>query len=427
MSFRKNLIGGIALCLLLSACNHQAPNDSTLTLVSASKIAQSGAPRKVKSEEYAKAAEVLLTAQGFEEADRLAKLALEQDSKNLRAQFIRAVTSVIMVQKGIYARMSPLIEKHPAAFKEYQLAVIEMKVDDKKNINNFLLNGKADIATEDQFQSHLDLTAKAIGDFRKFAKANKDSELTIKANADLVPDLIERYANSCEIKETANLEYELVCPSHLQRYEVTFNGADFEAMAAAAAMYETAFILYNGYDLSGAVQIAAKYAEVEDRSTEVILQDLFKNSSFGKLRKAAKLTEIKNLGLDLVKGLNWAIRNQNTLCPKGNSHSHNRIGKWANKGLCLPPVVQPLIEKFEKVFNGEAIDQNIETPSGPYPTQVAYGAFFIKPTQDLRALGPFRFDRCNQLLTVGDQTLGGVFPNADADKIHSLQASECKK
>ena len=142
----KNITRFTALVFVavLSACNSKN-KEGQVTLVSASKIANSGAPASEKSEEYAKAAELLMTAEGFSQAHQLSERALQQDSKNVRARFVHALSSLMMVQKGIFARIRPLAEKSPSTLSKYNQYLAEMnmkKMDSKKNIESFYLDGQ---------------------------------------------------------------------------------------------------------------------------------------------------------------------------------------------------------------------------------------------------------------------------------------------
>ena len=115
MSITKKAITSALFFLLMSSCGKQHQEDSGITLVLGSKIANSAASPEQKAEEYGKSAELLLTAQGFSQAKKLAALGLEQDPKNLRSGFVYALSAMVDTQRGIYNRILPLVEKDPKA------------------------------------------------------------------------------------------------------------------------------------------------------------------------------------------------------------------------------------------------------------------------------------------------------------------------
>lgn len=96
--------------------------------------------------------------------------------------------------------------------KSYQKQLAEHNSKPDSTFKKYLTDGQPDIQTEADLQNQMDLIAEALEKSRLFLKKNKASEITVKANLSLIPDLNSRYASSCEIKESESLEYELICP-----------------------------------------------------------------------------------------------------------------------------------------------------------------------------------------------------------------------
>jgi hypothetical protein len=49
---------------------------------------------------------------------------------------------------------------------------------------------------------------------------------------------------------------------------------------------------------------------------------------------------------------------------------------------------------------------------------------FDNPVKDLRKLGPWKYEGCS-VRHVGDSTLGGIFPNGDANQLLALEPGSC--
>jgi hypothetical protein len=412
------------LTIIFCACSNQQDSSKIITHISASSIVNSNLPPTEKSEELAKAAELLLTAEGFSQASDLSKLALKQDPNNLRAGFIQAVTAPLVLQKGILARLRPFAQKNPVYLQELDKQISSLKSFDA-GIANFLLDGQADISNEAQVQEYLDLTIQSLSHLRKFLKANLDAELTIRATSLLAPDLIERYASACELKTTETYEYELVCPSATARFSVTLNRADFDSLRAIVAYGQTYLILATAYDLSGATDSAVSLLDQKNINPQMLADSLLSLANFGHLRKQNKLSEIKSMGLDLVSGLNWAMSHQDLLCPKGQQDNHNRVGKLLNTGLCFGSVYQPYVEMLDTFLKGNVMSADTTIGGTPYVVKHQGILLMTNPIKDLRSLGPLRFNTCGQLQSVGDATIGGALPNGDFNEILRLDTASC--
>ena len=416
----------LATAVLATGCAPQHSQTAANTHVSASMIAASNQTPADKAEAYAKAGETLLTAQGFSQAHELGELALQQDPENLRALFIRAISTPLVLQKGIAARLRGVAQRDPRMLRDYDHSLRrESRNTDQPEVFKYALAGTADIVDERGVQQHFDELVKAFDDLRLFAKNHKDQTLTVKANKYLVNDLMHRYTGGCEIKTTAALEYELICPPASTRYEVTMNRADFEALQDMATFMEIYVGDFNSYDVTGFFdQLRAHYKQRQDANQ--ITDALMHDGRFGALRSSQTLTKTRGWMLDVVESVRWMMANQSSICPKGTSDPHNRVGMWINSGLCYPPILGSYVDIEVALINGGSEQRDYSnSEDGSYTSTDVPFALLNHPLTNLRQLGPLQFDQCNGLISVGDQTLGGMTPRGDANMVLKYQQPKC--
>lgn len=398
------------------------------TSVNAAGILASTANPDDKAEQLAKAAEQLLTVQGFAYANDVADLALQQDSSNFRAKLIKAVLAPIMVQRGILARVEPLADKDLKLREEYDKFVsdLEMKTPNS-TLKTFLLDGRPDISSEADVQNYVDSVVESFATLRQFAKDNKDANITVMTSDAFYQVMLRRFQDSCTVVMTKPYEYEYRCPSPVKMLEVTFSRADFEAIQQMAAGYELYYSLYNSYELTSAIQVALKFKD-EYHAPQSVIEELLKDSKFGTLRAGNAFKRIRQMGVDAVVGMRWVLSNQDTLCPMGKASPRNRIGALVNTGLCLEYTsdVSVGLKKAAQILAGKEIAVTFEVNdyTYPYSTVVRPGALMDSPIADLRSLTPLKFNKCNLVEEIADGSVGGLFPKADANEV-LLRTSYC--
>jgi hypothetical protein len=408
----------------LTACTEQKAQQGVTTLVAIAETLDSNASPSKKAEDLAKSSEVLLSGMALNEAYDTAQLALAQDPNNLRAGFIKAVAKPYTLLKGILIRMRPLFEKTPESQKSLN-EMIEQLTQRRPLMSQYFLAGQPDILNEAQAELVIDALYSSVDELRLFVKKSKNSELTLKATTTLVPDIVERYARACEVQKI-DRDYQLKCPSSEVLFNVTLNAADFEMLQGVAAYSQLQLAGLTAYDLSGFIDTAITHKQKKLTLHEFIDQ-LMSQSAFGKLRETSRLKDIKRLGLDLIGGINWAMSRQSELCPTGSASARNRIGMFINKGLCLPPYLS-IVNKAEKVISGEETEENFENEKGEiYITKIKGIAFFEQPTADLRLLGPFRYNSCQNIESINDTSFMGSFPKGDANKVIHLMTPGCER
>ncbi len=424
----KNILVIFAIVLVIVSCDKKKDdNYDRISISSASLLADSQLSPAEKSEGLAKQAETLLTAQGFLEAKEVVELSLKQDSTNLRAQFINGLLGPLMLQQGFFTRYMPVAKRDPLLLNEY-LEVIKGRLQlPESALKNFLTDGVPTFSNEEQVQKHIDLIYEAFDRLRIFTNKIKDNELTIKSNLDLTPNLIQRYAQACEIVTTAKFEYELKCPPSEKRYDVSLNRADFETIEMMSACYQVYFALLNGYDLSSSVAIKGSYRKKGNPLAADILKDLLKDTRFGKLRATQHFGKVKELGLELITSMRWAMARQSTLCPSGAGDPKNRFGMLINYGVCIVPMFEPFLAEYEKSFLGQPLDFVSSKQGKTHTTKIVHLAVLDNPYIDLRSLLPVKFDTCGAIEGVADPKINGTYPNGDANIVIPLRNPVCSK
>jgi hypothetical protein len=411
-----------------SACSRSSHDPAReVSQISFASIANADLPPKEKAEELAKAAEQLLSAEGLIQANEFAVLALKEDPENLRAQFVKVLSNLYLTERGIYARIKPLAEKHPEMIAAYNKSIEDLKEAEVKTpgLTKFLFDGQPNIHTEADLQDYFDTTIQAIIDLRQFAIDHHDAEITIKNNGHLFKNLSTRFASACEIKTTAENEYELDCPPNATRFYVTINPADFELIKMGTNWLILTFSIYNAYDLTGTVDVMKNFPSFErEKKAQEVYDALLKSEKVGTLRANSRLKQIKGLGQDIVLTFQWAMANQTSLCPYGRDSKRNRTGTANPEGFCMGAGYQPFIKIISDIFSGTAINRTAARNGESYTAQVNWMGLFDNPISDLRKLGPWKYEGCS-VRQVGDPTLGGIFPNGDANKLLALEPGSC--
>lgn len=426
----------LCLCFLTACTKPNVDKNEKVKLISVSSILASDQSDGKKAEEIALAAENLLAAASYQEANELAEQALNLDPKNLRAAFVKVSVAPLLVIKGIFTRVTPLAQKSGSLLKslELKLAALELR-SSSSQFHHFILDGVPDIDSEDKLQLVINDLIEALDQLRLFAKNNKSQTLTVKNNALIANQLLDNYVEACEVKIIeSKLKYELVCPEDKSRNEVQFNRADFELIQHQVAGRIADLSILSAYDFTGSV--VAHNEKTKDSSTmthQQFYEKLLQNKQFGTLKNSSNLIKIKDLGLDAIPALVWGSQNQAEICPTGNlTSSQNRPGMFFVKGFCMDPTwVAPLVNIYTTIFNGNSFkaetysQDNSGKVTGKF--DVIYMKLFNEPLRDVRSLGLMQFDNCGQLADVEEPTMGGMFPNKDVNSYLNLSRLSCRK
>lgn len=427
----KFFIFGIIISIIssITACYKSPGNELYVSRVSAASHLNANVEDVDKAELLAKDAEELLQADGFLEAKRVATLALKLDPHNLRAGFIYNFLNILSTFKGYFTRFKPLNDKYPEFAKESQEFESKVRTSNKQSLIKFLEQGEPDIDSEEKVQQFYDDFGSAILEFQKFLELTKDQELTLKPHYLFINDINSRFVNACEIIETANLEFELKCPEDRIRHQVTMNQADFELLKDMSNFYYVSVGFLTSYKFNGYLEVANRMAANQVRLTggEKYNQLLENNPQFGKLRNRQILTETRKRLKEIIISLNWIMENQATLCPKGDASAANRLGMFFNHGVCLHPMMMSYLQQWEGYLSGKPEKIESAKEGHTYKTEIYYTALFDNPVSDLRSLGPIKFNACDGVVSVGDLSLGGMFPNNDANTFILNTSEKCSK
>jgi len=407
--------------LSLAACTDGNKKSEVSTINAASIVSNASLTKEQKADKLAKAAEQLLTAQGFAFADEVADLSLQADSTNLRAQFVKVILGPIMVQKGIYKRVKPLADLDQNASDQYakEIAIFDNQVPNS-TVKEFLFDGQEDIKNESDIQNYFDALSDSFKAIREFSKSNKNSELKVMTSDAFYQNMLSRHADSCDVRRVGYYEYETNCPDVREMLEVSLNRADFEALQHMAAGLELYFSMINSYNLSGSIDKAISSKGQEEDSRK-ILEDLLKNKDFATIRVGNGFQKLKSMGLDYIAAARWVMQMQNKLCPLGESNPKNRIGMLLNNGICTNKAnaVEESVNlsKVLDVLNGKILENVefdreesweynsitntwVDTSKPGYFTNVKPMAIFDSPVTDLRSLAPTSYDKCGQVTAI---------------------------
>lgn len=423
---------GFALCAtLLTSLSSCSKGDSKRSIDTDLIRGDAKSTTSQKAEQLAKAAEQLLSVQGFAYADEVADLALQVDSSNVRAQFIKAVLAPIIVHEGMAQRLKPLAAKDAETNEKYNQARAELDAKvPNSTLKEFAKNGAEDIKDEKDIQNYLDAVADSFKALRNFAKKNKNAELTVMT-ADIFKDVMaDRYNKTCDVTKKGS-EYKLNCPVPVEALEVKLNRADFEALQMAAAGYELTVSLYNSYNLTGSVEKALSLKGQTDIDAKAVIEDLLKNNEFATLRAGNGLARIKDMGNEAITGLRWIAQNQKTLCAAGEVNAKNRPGMLFFKGLCdgrtEAESLKGLAETEEGLNTNKTFKTNVANKKGKlYTTYARTSALTNSPVADLRSIVPTSYDKCGNALTIQDQSVSGLIATQDANTILAHLA-DCNK
>jgi hypothetical protein len=371
---------------------------------------------KEKAEKLALAGEQLVTLTGFMYAGDILDTALTLDPLNKRAQFYKSLIGAPLKLKGILTRVKPLIKDNPEAQKSYDEVVANIP---NGGLKNFLFNGSENIRTEKDVQAFLDEIYSAQDKFRTFLKNNRTTELTLNLNdVGLLKQSMKETLESCYIEQVGSGSYDIKNCDLSKVMQLELNRADLESLQHITAGTQLYIMMYNSYDISGSVKVMRELQNSNSNTTsQEVWEKLASNTAFGKVRNPRFLQSIPNLGMDVVSGIRWAISMQSELCPSGQNEQGQRKGHLFSKGVCISSENdgEP-VENILKVIDVVLAGQTQMVKFGDMEAEVKPTAILNKPVQDLKALKP-QFNECGKISSISDASVGGLFPNRDANKI----------
>ncbi|MGZ3773213.1 MAG: hypothetical protein ACXVCY_02400 [Pseudobdellovibrionaceae bacterium] len=406
----KNALIGASVVITLAACSPEKDNNKV----------QIDANQKMNSQELANAGEQLMMPHTLNLADRVFEMALEKDPENLKAQFYRAFLKRFMVFKGILTRMSPYVQKYgnPQQF--------ERMINDIPNhpAKEFLL-GSSDSTALKPIQKASDIQAllveyrKAIQDLRSFIIQHADANLDLYLNPLLFQERISsNLQNSCTVTSGSSQDNIKVICDTKDIATVKVNMADLMALkqyAAGEIFYVTLYTSYSVGDIDELIN--------ETKDQKVKSKDIFEKvdsiSNAGLLMQDQGMTAIRELGSDFKAALKWAIKYQDTLCPKDANGVVTQRKGFLIKNMCIDDQqnAQNSVAVLEKVLAG-TMKINLKVNGSDVEKNMNFMTLFDRPVRDLRRLMPVTWNNDGTAATsFKDSSFGGLFPDGDLNDI----------
>ncbi len=355
---------------------------------------------QMSSDELTSAAEQLITPYSFMVAHKMAKLALEKNPTNAKAEFIYLLTKRFEAFRGLHTRMRPLlkgvqIQRHEEWAQRFP----------NSPLKTFLTAPGAPLKNLSDTQDVLSDYFAAIEEFRNFLKKKQAHQIEIQLNANAFEgEIREEMADRCRYKGTED-DAELIC-DFSEIAVKKLNSADFIALRQILAG-EMLYSMFNNYSLSGIDRIDENRTLTNQQKTKLMSEI----SELGKLRNRHTFAILKDIGSDLSGAIKWALRYQKELCPKGAGTANQRRGFVFSSGICVDDQdeAQKLISVLDNALRGairvDLKDANHNTVS----TMVSPFVWSKNPIKDLRSIAPTQWNECDEATSLVDNSLGGLF------------------
>lgn len=406
----------LAFGAFLSACG-----EKEIIRVEGGPKATISADATMESGALADAGEQLVSPYTFMLADKVFDMALQNDPNNMKALFYKKLLKRSMVFKGIVTRIRPFVKQHGDMTK------LEENIETLPHsaLRTFLLEGREDIDTTSKIQDVLVQYTQAVNEFRKFLKDNPDLELTLNLNPYLFEKTIkDEVMKSCVVINSSENQLDVEC-NLKDVATVKINSADAVALSQIAAGEVLYYSVFTSYSLEGIESLGDYRSDVE--TEEERIAKLSSLPKFGKLRGDESMSLIRSLGVDFSVAAKWALRYQQQLCPETSESNLKRKGFLFKDGICIKDVneAQRNLALLDAALNGVISIQVEDSAGAPKNVNLDVFAMSNNPVQDLRSVFPTDFNECGVATGFGDKTLGGTFPDADADMLLQNNSERC--
>lgn len=361
-----------------------------------------------KAEELSLAAERLVTPASFMTAYEVAGLALKYDAQNPRARFLRAFLAPSMELRGFMARIVPLMKSHPEHIREYNRIARHIREGDPALVK-FFFKGPQDIAWEPDVQEVIARVTLRLDDFRKVLESLKGQEFVL--TADIAPFQENGLAKSCRVEQPEPGVFDLSGCNATKIETRKVNTADFEFMRGVISGAQVYLTVLNGYDAIGALKVAGTHDGAKGQD---IVEELSRQNGFGALRKNQGFGVLPDVARDVVIGSRYVLAKQSEYCKEGSSSEENRPGYLFDKGVCLENTDH--VRSVLGLIKASAAGQAIVITKNDRPFTVNPGGFARKPLNNLRTLLPGKWNECDRLVSLGDNSLGGLLPDSNFDQ-----------
>jgi hypothetical protein len=373
---------------------------------------------KMTSDELAESAEQLVGPYTFMLAYKTAKVALEKDPANLKAEFYLKLLKRFEAFRGAFVRIKPILSPEELARHEENIRQFP-----NSPLKTFLLD-----SSKPEFRKHSDVQAvlgeyfTAVSDFWKFLKDNQTASLELHLNPHVFEQKIkEDLADSCQYVENPD-GYKVICKYNMIATK-KLNTADLISLRQMASG-ELLYSFFNSYSLAGLEKLS-QFDPQGQKSSKEKVEFLTSIPEFGKLNSYQTLSLFRMLGSDATAATKWALQYHNDICPSGQSKKNQRSGYLFDEGICIEDRTgaQNFIALMERALGGvtELEGRNKENGS-PRKIRVNLFAWSESPIQDLRQVKPNQWNECGQATSLNDNTLGGIFVDRD---FNSLLLTDC--
>ncbi len=443
MGLFNKAVCGLVLTGMLASCGASSKKSG---VISANTILDNKAlTDKEKAIKLTEAAEQLMSPAGITYAKLVIDQAIVLDPAYSKAKLYKNILDVQIPLKGLLARIKPLADSTPSGAAQLQSYVDGLPTSANKT---YLLDGKGNIRTEAQLQKHMDVFHNSLDSLRTFLKDNKNEEYELQLIDWKRQAFLDPYDSSCIlVSKPANTkglpDFQIDARPECAATTIAtkLNRVDIEGLIQAVTAQQLLAIGITAYDATG-VASAADADNGNDVSDKEIYTMLSKSSAFGKLRGNQKLKNVMSFGAELVSATQLILNMQQEVCPTGVSgDAQNRPGYLIHSGLCLKDsdtvsshtTLGDALVLADLILNRQAVDVQASSktvkmlaPGDAYPvapnshrTQALLSAPLESPIKDIKTLLP-QFNECDKLAQVSDGTVGGLFPNKDAESILKL-------
>lgn len=404
----------------LASTSTQSGNTQTYVFNDAS-----GPDREQTAEEMALLAESLVRPNTIVQAYKLAFRALEHNQYNIRAQFVLKATQPMMELKGIYKRIEPISRQRASEYRNYLSSVAEMKAN--KHVPDtyaFLLDGPADLQTEGQVQDVIEKYVEKVDELRDWLKENRKVAHTlnyyVETNGSAAP---------CTAKETAPNTWVLKnCNRDVQKFSGAMNIADFEMIRQHVSGIQTYIAMTTAYSVDGVFAKSGKLPWYARANT--VVPAFSKVNGIGHLRNTKFFAMLPKVTADLVIGMRAAKKMQAEICPKGQSVGGSRKGMLINGGICIEQSsrMDRLISTLDLMAHGRLATTNILTGGKSVKATVDTKTFMQNIPGDVRELGPVSYDKCGDVVAIGDGRINGLFVRGELNAaLRQGSIESCRK
>ncbi len=367
---------------------------------------------KMSSDELITSAEQLIGPTTFMLSYRLAKMALEKDPENIKAQFYTKLLSRFEAFRGFYVRITPLLSPEQKARVENDIKNLPTSP-----LKSFLTDaqGGPQLKNSDDVQDMYAQYLTAVADFYQLLKDKEDSKFEIYLNPIVFEQEIRsELSKNCALVEDNASKLVVECESTDIAVK-KLNIADMIALRQIAAGEMLYGMFLNSYYLAGADEYAKAHKN-EKQTAQQVISGLFQNSKFGLLRSGNSLPKMIKIGSDSSAALSWAMQYQETVCPSSAS-ADKRPGYLFKKGLCVTDksAADKALQLMQLALKG-AVPVDVKS-SQLSSINVDVFAWSRNPIQDLRSIEPASYSAEGRVQSFKDNSLGGLFVDHNINEL----------